>query len=194
MPNVIRRAMPSTALLVVLTLVAVLAAVMNVARAQEYPVREGDLDTSSGATVAAGEDVTVTGSGFAGGAEVVITIESDPITLGATTADATGAISTSVVIPTTLTNGSHTLKATGMAAGGGLLVLAQAVEVIGGVDPGDDADATDRRVGDVGDVEETTAGGSLAATGLGVVGLAVVGLALLAGGGGAVALARRHRS
>lgn len=191
MPNVIRRAMPSTALLVVLTLVAVLAVVMNVARAQEYPVREGDLDTSSGATVAAGEDVTVTGSGFAGGAEVVITIESDPITLGATTADATGAISTSVVIPTTLTNGSHTLKATGMAAGGGLLVLAQAVEVIGGVDPGDDADATDRRVGDV---EETAAGGSLAATGLGVVGLAVVGLALLAAGCGAVALARRHRS
>lgn len=186
MPNVLNHTATSTALL--LLLVVALVTVVDVAGAQEYPVREGGLDTSSGTVVAPGEDLTVTGSGFAGGAQVVITIESDPITLGATVADAAGAISTSVQIPTTLTDGSHTLKATGTAAGGGLLVLAQAVDVAGGVSPGDDAGGT------IGDVTDTAAVGSVSTTGGGVVGPLVAALVLLLGAITVVVVMRRRRS
>lgn len=187
MPFVARRMMSLSASLALLVVVA-LVGVVNVASAQEYPLRTGDLETSSGTTIAAGEIFTLTGSGFAPGAEVVVTIESDPVVLGDVVADGAGVISTSVQIPTSLEAGTHTLKATGTAAGGGVLVLALTVEVAGSDDGGaGDPDGT------VGDVDETAAGDELAATGIGLVVPAVIGLSLLTGGGAAIAVARRRR-
>lgn len=174
-------------ILVLMSVGVVVAVSANFVLAQEYPSRTGDLDTSSGAVVAPGETVTVRGSGFAPGAAVVVTIESDPIVLARTGADGTGAIAASAEIPISLPAGSHTLKATGAAAGGGVLVLAQAVEVTGSAESADGADG-------VSEVQETVSGGELAFTGLGSVMLLVAAaVVLLFAGGGLIVASRRRR-
>lgn len=184
---------------VMFTLVALLPVA---SMAQEYPSRVGDLDTSSGSTVAPGEDVTISGSGFASGANVTITIESDPVVLGSTTADATGTIAAVIEIPASIPAGSHTLKATGRSADGGVLVLAQAVEVTGqagGGGGGGDSDGSDGAAAggqgaDRGEVGSSSpASSTLAFTGLSTTGLAAVAVALLLAGGAAVGVSRHRR-
>ena len=59
-----------------------------------------------------GETYTFSGDGFAAGAEVLLQLFSDPVVLGTTTADDTGAFSAEVTIPTT-DPGAHTLIASG---------------------------------------------------------------------------------
>lgn len=59
-----------------------------------------------------GETYTVTGDGFAPGAEVTLQLFSDPVPLGTTTTDTTGAFSSTVTIPPT-TPGDHTVVASG---------------------------------------------------------------------------------
>jgi hypothetical protein len=100
------------------------------ALAQQY---EGETDTLDVSTLepAPGEAVTISGSGFAPGSEVTITIESTPQTLTTVSADADGAFTATVQIPTDLSPGSHTLKATGVTPDGATLVLSTEVTVAG---------------------------------------------------------------
>lgn len=99
------------------------------------PVSTGSLQSGTidpGEEVQPGTEITLSGSGFAPGAQIDIVIESDPIHLGTASADATGFFEATVTIPTTgLSVGDHTLKATGPDATGGLRVLSIPVEVVG---------------------------------------------------------------
>lgn len=116
------------------------------ATAQEYPVQSGTLtvgddvpegsgqqdgqgEPSTPAPTSPGEEVRIAGGGFVPGSEVIVTIESDPIVLGVTTADANGEIDVMMVLPVEVPIGDHTLKASGDAATGGRLILEKAVEV-----------------------------------------------------------------
>lgn len=96
--------------------------VPSAAIAQQY---EGDTDTLDVSTSepAPGGSVTISGSGFAPGSEVTITIESTPQTLTTVFADADGSFSATVQIPTDLSLGPHTLQATGVTPDGATLVL-----------------------------------------------------------------------
>lgn len=87
--------------------------------------------TVSDTSVPPGGTMTMSGDGFAAETSVTITLESTLVTLGSTTTDGSGAFETTVTIPADTPAGSHTLKATGEAAGGGTLVLSQEI-VVGG--------------------------------------------------------------
>jgi hypothetical protein len=103
-------------------------------QAEPYPMTGGTL-ASSAVDLEPGVPTTVSGAGFAPDVTVDITVESAPIHLASVPADATGAISTTVTIPTDLPAGTHTLKATGPTADGGTLVLSSQF-VVGGDDSG----------------------------------------------------------
>lgn len=82
----------------------------------------------SDSTPTAGGSVGVSGSGYAPGSEVRITIESRSALLATVTADATGAFVATVTIPAAL-SGTHTIKSTGIAPDGSVRVLATVVTV-----------------------------------------------------------------
>ena len=103
----------------------------GVAGSQEYPIQTGSLFVSD-PTVTPGQAIQISGSGFVPGASVALTLESTQISLGTTAANGAGAIDTTVTIPTSTAPGTHTLKATGAAAGGGTLVLSATITVVGG--------------------------------------------------------------
>lgn len=67
----------------------------------------------SSTTVAAGSTVTVTGSGFAPGEPVDVSLHSNPVHLAVVTADANGNVSASVTIPPSTTAGLHHIVLTG---------------------------------------------------------------------------------
>lgn len=77
---------------------------------------------------APGDSMTVTGSGYAGGSQVRITIESDPVHLATVTADSSGLFSTVVSIPTGF-SGRHDIVATGIDPAGSVRVLASSIVV-----------------------------------------------------------------
>lgn len=105
-----------------------LVALPTVAQAQNYTTRTGNLGVSD-PTPAAGQTITVNGSGYAGNASVTITMESQPVTLKTTTANAAGQLNTQITIPSNTTPGQHTLRATGRSSDGGTLVLSASIVV-----------------------------------------------------------------
>lgn len=144
------------ALTLLLTAVAV-ALVPTAALAQEYPSETAPLSVST-TSVVPGGDVTISGDGFAPGATISFELQSDPISLGSTEADASGAFTATVTIPSSVEPGTHMIVASGESASGGVRVLSVEVTVTG---------------------EGDEAGGELPVTG--ASGAAVlVGLALLA--------------
>jgi LPXTG-motif cell wall-anchored protein len=76
-----------------------------------------------------GERVTLAGSGYRGGSDVELTLNSNPISLGNVTTNGSGAFSTSVVIPQSAPIGAHTITASGVDPGGAPFVLSAAFEV-----------------------------------------------------------------
>jgi LPXTG-motif cell wall-anchored protein len=108
-----------------------LLALPAAAQAQNYTTRTGNLGVSD-PTVTPGQTITVTGSGYASNASVTITMESQPVTLKTTTANASGQLNTQVTIPTNATPGNHTLRATGRSSDGGTLVLSASLVVSSG--------------------------------------------------------------
>ena len=64
--------------------------------------------------LAAGDQTTVSGSGFAPGAEISLTLCSTPVQIGVVVADASGAFSANVTIPPDTSSGEHTLVGTGL--------------------------------------------------------------------------------
>ena len=173
-------------LIAALALAAAFSLSAGPAAAQEYPVREDDLvvdDTSgSDGVVVVGERVRISGGGFVPGSTVTLVIESDPIVLGTTVADGAGFIDVSVTIPSGLTAGGHTLKASGPAPGGGTLVLSQPVTVAAsqGSDPGSAGQGSGSRL--------PVTGGAL------ILSLTVVGAGAIGAGTAAVRIARSRRS
>ena len=110
------------------------------AGAQDYPVEKGTLSivgddgttgdgSDSPVPVEVGTEVRLQGGGFVPGSEVMLTIESEPIELGVTTADSAGEIDVLVSVPAGIEVGEHVVKASGEAAVGGRLVLELPVEV-----------------------------------------------------------------
>lgn len=100
------------------------------------PLASGILQVSPASPIA-GQPVTVSGSGFAPLAPVVVGVYSTPRMLGTVTADARGAFSVTFTMPADLT-GAHHLVAAGMGPEGPrFLVAAVAVRAIG-VDVGAD--------------------------------------------------------
>ena len=104
------------------------------AHAQNYTTRTGNLGVSD-PTPAPGQTITVTGSGYASNASVTITMESQPVTLKTTTANASGQLNTQITIPSNTTPGNHTLRATGRSSDGGTLVLSASIVVSGATQP-----------------------------------------------------------
>lgn len=162
----------------VFLLVAGLVLPATVVLAQDYPLNLGDLvvdgitsDGSAGdLVVTGGEEITMSGGGFAPGAVIVLTIESDPVKVGETEADGRGDFRTTVTIPADLADGRHTLKATGDSPDGGTLVLAAQVRLSVASDTGDE----------------------LATTGTGAAVLLSLAGLLLVGGIGVLAVTRRR--
>lgn len=142
-----------------LTLSALFAALLGAgtASAQKYPVQSGSLsvgvDTNGdgviddedivepdpdapegeeppAGVVEPGDDVRIAGGGFKPGSEVILTIESEPVTLGTTKADSKGEIDETVTLPEDFPLGDHTVKASGDSATGGRLVLELPVDVV----------------------------------------------------------------
>ena len=175
--------MRTKSILALITFVTVGALTLGVASAQDYPTEKGSLGVAGGhpgsdsgdpVPLRTGSELRVTGGGFAPGSEVVLTIESDPVTIAVTTADARGEIDVVVVIPDDIADGDHTVKAAGEAAVGGRLVLELPVEVMLGELPRVD--------------EQSTGGGAGSGTAVLLVGVIV---AAGAAGGGWFVLRRR---
>ena len=141
------------------------------AGAADYPVTSGGLEVSQGGSsttaVSPGSSVTVAGSGFAPGASVQVTIASTPTLLATVNADAAGAMSAEVTIPSDIEAGTHTLSASGADPNGGTRVLSRTISVSGSTSGSDSSGAA---------VFGRTGANSAALAG---VGLAVVALGWL---------------
>jgi len=173
--------------LVAVTVIVLCSTMMaGPASGQDYPATTGDLGVVDGggespnvAEFAPGAEFRVSGGGFVPGSEVTLTIESDPVVLGVTSADSEGEIDTTLVVPDDIGSGRHMVKATGQAAVGGRLVLELGVEVV-------PAGEAARSVAPESEDDDDT----------GVVAMAAIAAAVvIAGGGWFVArarVARRH--
>jgi len=141
--------------------------------------------TSNGKTVPPGGQlkpgavVTLTAIGFQPGEKVTVIVQSTPVTLGTATASATGAVTATVTLPSSLAAGSHTLTLKGSLASAVFsFTVATAVTPTPTTTPGS---------GSTTPTSSSGSGGGLAATGASVG--APIGIAFLLLVGGALALA-----
>jgi hypothetical protein len=134
--------------------------------------------TSSTTTVCAGCPITLSGNGFQPGETITIQLFSTPVTIGSTTADPSGAFTTTVTIPANTTPGNHTIVATGLTSG---TTASFAIVVTGASTAG------------VSTTAGTPSSGSLAFTGADIAAMAGVGAIALALGGMLVFAGRRRR-
>jgi hypothetical protein len=98
--------------LTALALAAALAVLVGpaVAQAQPYPPVGEEL-TVSDSRVVRGQSITISGGGADPFAAVKLYLNSTPVLLGSTTADADGDFSATVTIPSSVAAGVHTLTA-----------------------------------------------------------------------------------
>lgn len=82
-----------------------------------------------------GDTFTVSGTGFAPNAPVTLGIYSSPVTLASVTADATGAFTTPVTVPTTTPVGAHTIVAIGMDPDADDLALSANIRIVAAATP-----------------------------------------------------------
>jgi len=113
-----------------------------------------------------GASFRLTGTGFAAGERTTVELHSEPVTLGTLTADASGRLSGTFTVPSSVTAGTHTLVVTGPTTGTVTLVVA--------VDPA------------------TGTASGLAFTGAELTGGIVAALLLLAAGAGLLMVRRRR--
>lgn len=118
-----------------------------------------------------GDTILVTGTGVQPHAKVTLVLHSTPVTLGTVKADASGAFSATVTIPSSTPVGAHTIVVTAKAAGTADVTGSTPLTVVAlpATDPGD----------------------QLAATGSASAGLGGIAAALVLAGAGAVLFARR---
>ncbi len=139
--------------------------------------------------------VTVTGTGFAPGAELTIWLESEPLLVGAVTADAQGGFTLTFAVPAGFPVGEHHVV---VRAGDTVLAQSQTVTVsAAAVDPGPGNPAGPGVPAGPGRpvVPAGSGGSGLAATGAdGWQNLVPLAIILLFGGAGAMLLLRRRGS
>lgn len=92
------------------------------------PVRRAPLAITA-RSLHRGDELTVTGSGFAPHATVIISIHSDPVKVGEAVTDAAGRFTATVAVPLNVAPGSHHFVATGPAAGGGQSMLTAPIKI-----------------------------------------------------------------
>ncbi len=80
-------------------------------------------------SVRGGDQVTLTGGGFAPHAPIVVSFHSQPVVMGSTTADAAGHFSLTVAVPADASGGTHHFQAEGAGPAGVDIVLTAAVRV-----------------------------------------------------------------
>lgn len=152
-----------------------------------YPPTAGCVTTSSSVVagptlslsstvVARGQQVAASVTGFKAGTSGIITIASVEQQIGAFTMPASGAASTTITIPTSISLGAHTVFARGTALDGTAAAASQGVTVVA--------------QGAGGTTTTSTGGSSLARTGAVVIPTALVGIGLVMGG---LALKRSSR-
>jgi hypothetical protein len=134
------------------------------------PAASGTMSSPSGAvsSLAAGQSVTLTGSGYAANSTVDLYVYSTPRKIGTVTTDAEGGFTVTVTVPADLAPGAHHLVAAGVDPSGALRYL---------------------RV----DVTVTQAAGQLAWTGFEALPFVGAGVLALALGSGLVVVSRRRR-
>ncbi|MDQ0643525.1 purple acid phosphatase family protein [Microbacterium murale] len=141
----------------------------------------------SATSVVAGERISVSGTGFAEGAELEIELRSTPVTVGTATAGADGSFTTAVTIPKATPAGSHTLA----------VILPDGTEVTAGVTvavAGGGADPGAGNGSGGGSVGGSSGDGDLATTGADSTGLILGAVVLLALGLGLFAMRRRRHA
>ena len=121
-----RRSMAASALAALTGCVALAGVFAAPAGAQVYPPNQCSLALSVSAATP-GQTIIIGSAncspGFAAGATLEITLESDPVHLATATADANGQFSTPVTIPEDATVGPHTVVAKGQGANGSTLTI-----------------------------------------------------------------------
>lgn len=156
---------------------------------------EIELDASE---VAAGGQLTLSGTGFTSDAELTIELRSTPVEIGTVTTDADGSFTVTVTVPADTPAGLHTLAVVlpdGTEVTQALTVTAAA----GGGNGGDDGDGGaegdgEGGAGDAGSSDDGAAdAGGLAATGADSTALIAGAVVLLALGFGLFAMRRRVR-
>jgi hypothetical protein len=146
-----------------------------------YPLHTGSLRAESPVSgLRPGASLQVAGSGFLPGSTVQLSVRSQPISLGSAKTDATGSFTTTVVLPSSLEAGSHTVYATGPDPQGGTLVESLGITVGG----------TGRLLAHTG--QDAAAAGSTGALGSMGVPLAA-GLVVVAGSAVFLTRARRRK-
>lgn len=103
-------------LTVVLAGFAMLALAAAPALAQ-YPPAAPAVGVSD-TVVTPGQPINVAGAGWLPNSEVTLTFFSDPVVLGTAVVDGNGEFTAQVTIPAAATPGRHTLRTTGLGAGG----------------------------------------------------------------------------
>jgi hypothetical protein len=160
------------------------------AGAEGYPPAENGIAVAC-TTPAPGETVGVTARSFTPGAEVAVTIDPGPATLGSAAAGGDGAVMLDVAIPNDIQPGNHTITATGQAADG-VLTLTARVTVGAGCAGAPSEGATPPGAAPS---EGDSGGGALPLTGSGLTTLLLqLALVLAAAGGVFLALSRRRRT
>lgn len=134
----------------------------------------------SASSVVAGQALTVTGSGFAVGDEVVLELRSDPVRLGTATVGADGTFTATATVPANTPAGAHTLAV--ILPGGTEVTAAVTVTAAGGSGGGSGGGSAD-----------PGKGGSIASTGAEVGWYPALAAVLLLAGLGLV-LVRKRRS
>ncbi|CAH0261854.1 hypothetical protein SRABI76_03508 [Microbacterium oxydans] len=151
--------------------------------------------TVDAASVAAGGQVTISGTGFGADAALRIELHSDPVVLGTATADAAGAFRTSVTIPVATEPGAHRI----VVVGPGDVTVSAALTVTAAADGGVDTPGTggtpgtgNAGTGGTGASGQTGASDPLAATGADSIPFVLTAVALLGAGLLLVVLRRRR--
>lgn len=78
-----------------------------------YPAGSGPAVATNTSSTTPGGSMTVTGSNFVPNETITLTLHSTPVTLGTTSASASGTFSVTVTIPSDTTPGTHTILASG---------------------------------------------------------------------------------
>jgi hypothetical protein len=161
------------AALLIAVLAGLIALVAGASSSQAAPAYTGPAEISFSATGSCGH-LTVNGTGFAPGEQVVITLHSKTYTLATVTTDTSGAFSAAVTLPDGVT-GSHQITAAGVqdSAKGKITIS---------------------NCGGQGTAGQGAGSGGLSNTGVAVLSMAGVGVLLLIGGTFLVISARRRRT
>ena len=100
------------------------------ALAQQYPPQKATCGVSD-TFVLPGQQVTISGDNWKAGSTVTLTLQPDGISLGQGSVGGDGSFSVSVTIPSSVSEGSHSVQCSGVDAKGVARVLGVSVSALG---------------------------------------------------------------